>query len=168
MQIKYKRANDKYVSSGVTVTWGPSATPTGTYTLPNIISISPPIKVYNSRLNSYGRMGNITQKGGIPDFAIKIKCDLDLEPPAMTWKRNQTTGTKTDILKWQVFADIAFNGQSTEVYQTLNLGWGATLKVTLEEATPDESADGHTLDLMFFVYNASSATTYKGFFGVNP
>jgi hypothetical protein len=166
--INYKRINDDYTNSGVTVTWGPSATPTGTYTIPNITYVSPPIKTYISRLNSYGRMGNITQKGGIPDYAIKIRCDPTIESSALTWKRPQTSSPKTDILPWQVFFDIAFNGQLSETYQTLNLGWGGTLKVTLEEVTPQETDEGTVLELLFFVYNSASATTYKGFFGINP
>jgi len=164
--LKYTRANDHYVPTVPSITWGPSAAPTGTFILPNVTYLSPPIKVNNIRLMPSGRMGNILQKLGMPDFAIIMRCDLDVEHSDLTWKRPQTALPKTDRLPWQVFYDAAFNGQIDQLYQTLDLGWGGTLKVTLEEVTPEQSGEDNTLSLTFYVYNSTSATVYKTFYGI--
>jgi hypothetical protein len=168
--LRYIRSNSDYTGSGVSVTWGPSATSSGTFTFPNITYLSSPVKVNNTRLMPPGRMGNVLQKLGMPDAMITVRCDLDAEPSGLTWKRPQTTASKDDVLDWQVFLDIAFTGQydSDETYQTLNLGWGGTMQVTLEEVTPIESASGRELELVFYTYNSSSGSAYKTWFGISP
>lgn len=168
--IKYTRPNSDYTPSYPTVTWGPSTSATGTFTFPNVTYISPVVKVNNTRLMPPGRMGNVLQKLGMPDAMITIRCDLDMAPSALTWKRPQTTSPKTDIIDWQVFLDITFNGQyaATQTYQTLNLGWGGTMQVTLEEVTPVEGANGRELELVFYTYNSSSGSAYKTWFGISP
>jgi hypothetical protein len=168
--IEYTRVNDDYDGSGASVTWGPSASATGTFTFPNITYLSNPVKVNNTRLMPPGRMGNVLQKLGMPDAMITMRCDLDMEPDSLTWKRPQTTTPKTDVLDWQVFLDIAFTGQydADETYQTLNLGWGGTMQVTLEEVTPVESESGRELELVFYTYNSASGSAYKTWFGISP
>lgn len=170
INIRYTRQNSDYAGSSVTVTWGPSTSASGTFTLPNVVYMSPPVKVNNTRLMPPGRMGNVLQKLGMPDYMVTIRCDLDVCPSGLTWKRPQTTTPKTDVVDWQVFLDIAFNGQyaGTQVYQTLNLGWGGTIQATLEEVTPVETADGRELELVFYCYNSVSQTAYKTMFGISP
>lgn len=165
LTVEYMRVNDEYVNSGITTTWGPSASPTGTYNIPTCTYISAPIKAPNTRLHTYGRLGGLLQKPGIPDFYITTHHDLDMEPAGYTWKRPQTVSSKTDTKKHQVFLDILFNGQLSQTYQTLNLGWGGTLKVTLEEANLTEADDNHMLVLVWAVYNSESATDYAAYFG---
>jgi hypothetical protein len=163
--IRYRRVNDDYAGSGKTLTYGTAPT-NGTFTFPNITYISPPTKVNNTRLMPPTRMGNVLQKLGMPDFAITVKCDLDMEPATLTWKRAQTTTPKSDVKPWQIFLDVQFNGQLTEPYQTLNLGLGGTLQVTLEEVVPEETPEGTMLSLTFYTYNSASGSAYKTWFGI--
>jgi hypothetical protein len=104
----------------------------------------------------------------MPDWELTIEADVDINNPALTWRRPQTSAAKTDVLPWQALLDIQFNGQkdSAQLYQTLNLGYGASVPVTLEEVTPVQSGDGWKLQLKFYVYTASAATTYTTWFGI--
>lgn len=165
--IEYVRINDDYTPTYPTITWGTSDDPDGTFTFPNVTYISPPSKVNNVRLMPNGRMGNILQKLGMPDFQITIHCDLDMEPSTLTWMRPQTTTPKTDVVPWQIFWDIQFNGQIDEYYQTLDLGWGGTIQVTLEEVTPIQQSSGWTLELVFYAYNVASGSSYTTWFGLS-
>jgi hypothetical protein len=174
LNIKYTRPNNAYSNSGITVTYGPSATPTGTYTLANCISLDIQPELYNLRLPITGRVGNILQKLGVPDYTITLKCDLDVQPwsgasndTSLSWKRPQTNGTKTDVLNEQVFFDIYFNGL-TQAYQTLNLGWGGVIKVTLEKPQITRTATEYTATLTFKCYSGTAGTAYKTWFGINP
>jgi hypothetical protein len=162
--LKYKRANDDYLPTKPTVTWGASS---GTFIFPNATWISSPTRLNNIRTSLPGRWGSNLQKMGMPDFAITIISDVDVNPDNLTWERPQTSTPKTDVLPWQVFLDIQFNGK-TEEYQTLDLGWGGTLPVTLEEVTPIMDDGQTTLELTFYVYSASGASAYKTWFGINP
>ena len=151
-----------------TVTWGASGDPDGTYTIPNVTSFSQPILANNTRHKPAGRMGSKTQKLGVPSYAFTMQHDLTVAPASLSWKRPQATDPKTDVLDWQVFNEILFDGQVDQTYQTFNLGWGTTLKVTLESVTPELSGDTKTLTTTWYVYNDESAATYKTFFGINP
>lgn len=162
--LKYKRFNDDYVPTIPSVTWGTS---TGTYIIPNVTWMSPPTKLNNIRTPMPGRWGDHLQKLGMSDFAITLRCDVDVAPYNLTWERPQTTSPKTDVLPWQVFLDIQFNGK-TETYQTLDLGWGGTLPVTLEEVTPIMNDGETSLELTFYVYSATGASAYKTWFGISP
>lgn len=165
-EIGYLRSTDT-VPTYPTITYG-SGGGAGTYTIPNIISFNMLPTSNNIRKTIAGRMGNRTQKLGVNDWQIKMSCNLDIEPETLTWKRPQTTTPKTDVIKWQVFDDIYFNGQIDEPYQTLNLGWGGTVPVVLDE--PQVRLDGeiHTLDLTMYTLSASAGTAYKTWFGINP
>lgn len=165
--FSYKRSNDDYTGSGITITWGPSATPTGTYEFPNITYRSVPAKVNNTNLDIIRRMGSITQKLGAPDYIVTIKADLDMEPANKTWRRAQSSASKTDTVNWQAVQDIFFNGQydTTQAYQTLKL-YGSTIPVTVEEVTPEETENGWVLTMKLCLYSATSGTAYKTWFGI--
>ena len=81
---------------------------------------------------------------------------------SLTWH------TKTDVINEQVFFDIYFNGLSAEVYQNLNLGFGAAIPVTLEKPQVTRTGDTYELTLTFKAYSASAASAYKTWFGINP
>jgi hypothetical protein len=163
-EIGYLRSTDT-VPTYPTVTWGTS---TGTYVIPNIISLDILPTSNNVRTITPGRVGNNTQKMGLNDCQIKMTCNLDVEPEDCTWKRPQTTLPKTDVIKWQVFYDIYFNGQIDEPYQTLNLGWGGTVPVILDEPHVRLEGDTHLLDLTFYTLSSTAGTAYKTWFGINP
>ena len=165
-EIGYLRSTDT-VPTTPTLTFGNGAG-AGTFTFPNIISLNVLPTSNNSRQKIAGRLGNITQKMGLNDVEIKISCNLDIEPETLTWKRPQTTTPKTDIIKWQVFYDVYFNGQINEAYQTLNLGWGGSVSVVLDEPQVHLDGDMHVLDLTMYTLNASAGTAYKTYFGISP
>jgi hypothetical protein len=171
--VKYERYNDDLTPSYPTVTFG--ASQGTTYTIPNITYLDIEPITNNIRLNAMGRVGSHLQKFGAPDYTITIKADLDMEPwsgasadTKISWKRPQTTGTKTDVINEQVFFDIYFNGLSAEVYQNLNLGFGAAIPVTLEKPQVTRTGDTYELTLTFKAYSASAASAYKTWFGINP
>jgi hypothetical protein len=171
INVKYERYNDDLTPSYPTVTFG--ASQGTTYTFPNITYFDIEPITNNVRLNSIGRIGSHLQKFGAPDYTITIKANLDMEPwsgaaddTKISWKRPQTNGTKTDTIPEQVFFDIYFNGLSAEVYQNLNLGWGATIPVTLEKPQVTHTGDVHEITLTFKAYSASAASAYKTWFGI--
>lgn len=168
LTYNFKRWNDDYAGSNVTLTWGPSASPTGTYTIPTITYLSPLSKVNTARLMPPGRIGSITQKLGMPDAFFTMKLDVDFEPPTPTMRRPQTTTPKTDVLPWQTLYDIQFNGQIDQAYQTLNLGWGGTVQVTLEDVQPEQTPEGTMVNLTFYTYNSASGSAYKTWWGISP
>lgn len=161
--MQYIRDNDEYTDSGMTITWGPSASPTGTYTIPNITSFTFEPDIFNVRLPIPGRIGSALQKLGAPDYTITMRCDLNFGD----WKRTQG-GAKTDVLPEQVFMDIYFNGMVDQTYQTLDLGWGGTIPVTLEMPQVRREGLMNELTLTFKVYSAAGASAYKTWFGINP
>jgi hypothetical protein len=163
-------AGDLFVLSNIPL----ASVTTETFALPNVTYFDFSPDIYNIRLPIPGRMGNILQKLGAPDYQITLKCNLDMEPwsgdvsdTKLSWKRPQTNGTKTDILPEQVFLDIYFNG-ITESSQTLNLGWGGSIPVTLEKPTVIKTNDSYELTLVFKVVSAVGASAYKTWFGINP
>ena len=161
--IQYLQANSDYTATYPTITWGPSATATGTFVFPNIIDRKLTMLSNNKHLTVPGRLGQWTQKLGLPDLQIDLVGDLDVGD----WKRPQGSTSKTDVKDWQVFADIQFNGElSGQTYQTLNLGFGGSIQVTTEEVHVNEQ--NHTVSLRFYGYNVASATAYKSWFSINP
>jgi hypothetical protein len=164
--LKYTRENDDYVPTFPTVTYGPSAAPTGTFVFPNVTGF---------RLNDadsgdilslpLSRIGNITQILGLADWILTLTCDLDVEHYDLTWKRPQTAASKTDHNNWQVFEDIKFNGKysSAQTYQTLNLGHGATVPVRLVDFLVDNSQ----LTVTFRRYSATAGTAYTTWYGTS-
>lgn len=165
VNIKYKRANDNYSPTYPTITWGPSATPTGTYTFPNVTRFQ--YRDPNTgeiRLLPAGRQGEIIQILGNPDFEIILTCDMSVQPAAKTWKRAQS-GSKTDAKEWQIIDEIKFTGtnDSTKLYQTFNFGGGTTIPVRVGEP----SIDGETLVVPLKRYSATnqSSSTYSAYHG---
>jgi hypothetical protein len=167
VNIKYRRANDDFTPTYPTITWGPSATPTGTYTFPNVTKfgyVDP--DTGDIRILPPGRMGDVLQILGSEDFEIVLQSDLSLEPAAKTWKRAQAAA-KTDGVAWQVFNDIKFSGKTdaTKIYQTFNYGGGATIPVRVTSV----SVDGETLTLHLKRYSSTdqASGTYSAYHGTS-
>lgn len=165
VNIRYKRCNDDYTPTTPTITWGPSAAPTGTYTFPNITNfqLRDP-DTGDVRILPPGRIGDLLQILGSSDFDIVLTCDLSVEPAAKTWKRAQAS-TKTDVFGWQVFEDIKFGGKTdaTKIYQTFNYGGSASIPVRVI----DVSVDGEVLTVALKRYSSSSGSggTYSAWYG---
>lgn len=162
--LSYVRPAD-VVPTYPTLTWGDSD---GTFVFPNVTAFEMHPLSNNTHGTIPGRKCSATQKLGLPDYQLKFTCDLDTEPSTKTWKRPQATTPKTDIINSQVFKDIYYGSQTTEEYQTLNLGWGTTIKVTLEEPHLYMNGDRHMIDLVMYSYNTTEPATYKALFGINP
>lgn len=165
INIKYRRANDDYSPSYPTITWGPSATATGTYTWPNVTKFE--FRDTNTgevKILPPGRLGEIRQILGNPDFEIILTSDMSLEPTAKTWKRAQS-GVKTDDAAWEIFNEIKFTGttDATKIYQTFNANTGATIPVRIENI----QVDGENLVITLRRYSSTdqSAGAYGAFYG---
>lgn len=157
--IKYSRANDDYLPSYPTITWGPSAAPTGTFIFPNVTHLSPPFTSDDAWLKPIGYSGGLTQALGSEPLNIEITCDLDFSPSALTWLRPQTTAVKTDAVPYQIFTDILHNEGITQDYHTLTLSTsGPSLKVRLVSMTPDLSSESNKVVLHFREYREDSAS----------
>jgi len=168
LTVRYVRPNDDYVPTVPSITWGPSAAPTGTFIFPNVARMSPPTKIDLIPSMIPGRIGRMSQSLGMPDMQISMTCDLDIEHSDLTWMRPQTALPKTDKVPWQVFLDMQFNSQIDQEYQTLNLGWGGTIQVLLSECTPYLDGGSNRLDLLFYGYSSTSGSggTYKAWLGI--
>ena len=163
--IKYTRANDEYVPTLPTITWGPSAAPTGTFTFPNVISKRERYVANNIYMDMPGRSGSYPQKLGTKSLEVEIICDLDSEPwsgavtdTKISWKRLQTTGAKVDVSNWQVFQDIWHEGGESEAYQKLTLEWG-WFYVCMDEPVISQDGGRTLLTVVFHEYNASATNT---------
>jgi hypothetical protein len=152
VNIKYTRVNDDYAGTE-TLTYGDNQA--STFTFPNITGMRRSAGVYTPRLAPPGRMGNIVQKLGMPDFTITLQCDVSVGD----WKRTN------DTTEEQVFLDVQFNGQNDadQLYQKLNLGLGGTSNVTVEEVT----RDGSDLTVVLQSYSNTAPTDYAIWHGLD-
>lgn len=162
-ELIYKRANDSY-DSNCTITYGDNQA--SSYTFPNItnINLNEP-DIGDIRDLPPSRIGDILQILGMSDYEITITCDLSVEPAAKTWKRPQSSISKTDTTAWEVFAEIKFGGKtdSDQIYQNLNL-YGANIPVRLTRFEINED----TLTVVFKHYSDAngSSGTYSDWFGL--
>lgn len=151
--LTYKRVSDTTPTTP-SVTWGPSASPTGTFIFPNVMDIeySHSGVDFNSHPPSF--VGDIKQPMGDAPLRVKITSDLDIEPDALTWMRPQATTPKTDKMNWQVFSDIKHNGGINQAYQTLKLSWCATsgFKVRQQDYRVTPTGDTTILEVTYEEY----------------
>jgi hypothetical protein len=164
--IKYTRANDDYVPTLPSLTWGPSASPTGTFIFPNCTKITLPNANNDIFTKIPGRIGERLQRLGAKSLEIQLTCNLDMEHSDLSWKRPQTTTPKTDAVNFQVFLDIMHNALSEE-YQTLTLDWGS-FQVRLTDMQPNLDGDENSITLTFKEYVSANAAslTYQQRFGI--
>lgn len=164
--LRYSRENDDYVATTPTITWGPSATPTGTFIFPNVTAMTLPNINNDVSVFPPGRAPTIWQGLGSEGLEIQLTCDLDIEHTDLTWKRPQTAA-KTDDCNFQVFLDIMHNAEVDQNYQTLTTSWG-TFKVRLIRMEPALDGAANHLMLTFKEYNASNALsgTYTTRYGI--
>lgn len=163
--VTYKRVNDEYVDSGVTLDYG--ATRASTYTFPNIVAVSyPTLEVSDALLKIPSRIGDYTQVLGMGSLEVELTCDLEVCTSATTWLRPQDTTPKTDDVSFQVFLEILHNAALTWTYQTLDLGW-ASFSVRLIRVQPSLRGE-NMVTLTFREYNSTSASgTYTSRWGIS-
>jgi hypothetical protein len=162
--LKYKRANDDYTNSGATITWGPSATPTGTYTIPNIIEMPEEGTNKDAWLDIPGFNGSPSQGQGSKALDITFSCDLDVG----NWKRPQASSSKTDKRAHDVIIDIWHNEGLTQAYHTLTLQTGGpSFNVRLIDYKVTPTAQGNILTVHFREHRTTSASsTYSSRLGM--
>jgi hypothetical protein len=163
LTIKYTRSNDDFTPTAPTITYANDQF--YTFTFPNCLDIQ--FRDPDSGdviLHPPGRLGGITQVLGMSDFEITFTCDLTINPDNTTWKRPQGSLPKTDLTPFQVFQEMKFDHKysATAEYQNLNWGAGSTVPVRLV----DYSVQDNKLTLTFRRYSATSATSYKDWFGI--
>lgn len=163
--IRYKRFNDDYANSGVSITYGDSQA--STYTFPNVTSLS--LKDPDTgdvRLFPIGRIGNVTQNLCMEDYEIILTGDLDVAPSTVTWERPQATTPKTDSVPWQVFAEIKFGNKydNDQTFQNLNV-FGANIPVRITDFSVEE-IDEKKVTVSFRRFSATTGTAYKTWYGL--
>jgi len=150
--VRYRRTNDEYTNSGVTITYGTNPT---VYTIPNIIKSNLPLLNNDNFTRMPGRLGQYPFLLGSDSLEVTFTIDLDMGD----WKRTQGSSTKTDTVNFQVFLDI-MGSAGTQAYQTLDLGW-ASFPVRLIKMEPSFEGSNHLLTLTFKEYNATpGSSTY--------
>ena len=171
VNLRYSRPNDDYTPPSDTLTWGTGGAP-GTFTFPNIINYKNPFGNRDNFTDMSGRQGDYPFLLGAKSDTIDVTCDLNTEPwsgeatdTKISWQRPQTTGTKTDSIKWQVFKDIVSNGAINQTSQVLTVA-GESHAVRLK-AELELSPNQHRITLHFTEYNPTPAsTTYKTRHGI--
>jgi hypothetical protein len=158
MTIEYTRWNDDYTPSYPRITWGPSASPTGTFTFPNVTNLRyPSDEEVDIWLHPPNYTTSIVQPMGDPPLNIEITCDLDFEPAALTWKRPQATTPKTDSVNHEVFWENKHEEGIDEPYHTLTLSaTGPSLKVRMLRKPV---VDDNVLSLLFREYTTATASS---------
>jgi hypothetical protein len=173
ISIMYERANCGYLGSDVTLTYSTITGGPYIYTLPNVLKVTVPNINNDLFMQIPGRLGNIPQSLGSESMEIQVTCDLNMEPwngtntdTHLSWKRPQTTGTKTDAVNFQVFLDIMHSAAQSQPYLILNLVWGA-FYARLIRMEPDYSGETNNITLSFKEYNNTEAnTSYKTRWGI--
>jgi len=168
--IRYKRANDDYTPTYPTITWGPSAAPTGTYVMQNVIRGPEDGLSKDAWIDIPSFSGTLSQTLGSKSLEIEFEMDLDVECSAKTFKRPQTTTPKTDADDWDIFRDIWHNGGINQTYQTLTLkSGGPSIKVRLLDYRTHDIGEGRRLTVRFREYRTTtaSAQTYKQRLGIS-
>jgi hypothetical protein len=97
--IKYTRSNDDHVATLPTITWGPSATPTGTFIFPNVINKQERYVSNDVFLDIPGRSGSYPQAFGTRSLEVELTCDLDMEHTDLTWKRSAAAPWQSSAVK---------------------------------------------------------------------
>jgi len=171
--IKYKRWNDDYTPAYPTITWGPSANPTGTYIIPNVLNT--PEEGTNKDLwtDILSYSGTDPQGGGSKSLDIEFICDVDIDASATsgkpTWKRPQTTQPKTDNSNWDIFRDLLHNEGIDQPYHTLTFSaTGPTFYVRLLDYRVEPTGEGNQLRVRFREdrETTAAALTYKQRLGI--
>jgi hypothetical protein len=166
--VKYLRANDEYLPTLPTLTWGSAA---GTFVFPNVINKVERYVNNDVYMDMPGRLGSYPQALGSKSLEVELTCDLDLNPDNLTWKRSaaapwQSGAVKSDVSNYQVFQDIIHEGADSEAYQTLTLEWGS-FKVRLTDMQLGQDGVQSHLTLTFKEYNSTAANTaYKTRWGI--
>jgi hypothetical protein len=153
--IGYTRANNDYVPSLPTVTWGSYLT-SGTFTFPNLTAKTERYVCNDLYIDMPSRRGSYPMPNGSRSIEVDLTVDLDVNPDDLTWERPQTSTPKTDMSPMQVFQELWSSSEVSEAYQTLTLEWGS-FPVRLVNMERGMGKDSNMLTLTFREYNASAA-----------
>ncbi len=167
--IDYERANDDYIATYPTWTWGPSASPYGTFIFPNTLRITNDFLVDDDWMDPTNFSGALVQALGSNPLDFAIEFDLDFEHSSLTWKRSQTTVSKTDLENHAVFYDNLHNEGIDQDYHTISFSaQGPTFKVRILGVEVNKEGERHILRLRLREYRTESASaqTYKQRFGI--
>jgi hypothetical protein len=159
-----------YCCDGVgTVTYDFIEVYTGTYILPNVIHMSPPLILQEAVITVPSRFGSINQALGSASMEIRMTCDLDMEHTDLKWKRAQT-GASTDHNNIDILLETAHRGGNAVSWVWLDLGDPTMqFKARLVEVNPAYSEGGNTVELVWREYRHGTAgnETTSERFGLN-
>ena len=175
--IKYARANDDYVPTYPRITYGSG---NDYFIFPNVISMPEQGENKDAWLDLPGYSGTFPQGLGSKSIDIEIVSDLDMEPKrttvstGLTWRRPQTTQSKTDNANWDVFRDLLHNEGKDQPYHLLTFAapasgvGGPSFAVRLVSYRVDPTGEGNQLHVIFREdrETTAAALTYKQRLGI--
>jgi hypothetical protein len=128
----------------------------GNYVLPNVVNLAPPVVMNEAVIEVPGRFGSIDQVLGTKSMEVTLTCDLDMEPPLLTWKRPQTSTPKTDYNNLDILLELLH--YQTQLWQWLDLGNPSLqMKVRLVELRPALTGESNRVELVFREYRHGTA-----------
>lgn len=171
--LRYKRANDDYTPSYPTITWGPSASPTGTYIIINVLNSPEEGTNKDAWLDLPSFSGTLPQGLGSKSIDFEFICDADIDPSPTcgkpTFKRPQTTQPKSDNSNWDIFRDLLHNEGISQPYHTLKFSaTGPEIYVRLLDYHVEPTGEGNQLRVRFREdrETTAAAQTYKQRLGI--
>jgi hypothetical protein len=143
----------------------------GTYIFPNVVDLKGPFHINVADIAVPGRQGNITQIMGSGLEEYELTCDLDIEHSNLTWKRPQTSSSKTDYNNDDIFRQLTHftPAASYGVWEWLDLGDPTVqMRVNVLERQPD-FGEGKLLKLKVREYRPLGAgyESYIERYGLN-
>ena len=139
----------------------------GTFVLPNCVQLDPPAKLKDVIIPIPGMSGDLSHALGSELLEVTMECDLDMEPwsgdvtdTKISWKRPQTTGTKTDANKTDVFYEQLHLSGINEAWTWLDIGAPTMqFKARLTEIHPSYSGEQGRVTLVWREYRHGSANS---------
>jgi len=129
----------------------------GDFIFPNVMEMDWENSTNNPTIDYPGMGGQLTQFLGNKLLDVNMKCDLDHEPSALTWKRPQTTTPKSDYNNSDIFLEN-INADSLSTWEWLDLGDPTIqMKATLERPHVYSLGGKRTIELLFHEYRSRSA-----------
>lgn len=151
----------------------------GTYIIPVVTKLDPPFILNDAISEMPSRSGSSTQGLGSKSVEVNMEVDLDMETASftgstqtggLTWKRPQSSTSKTDANNQDVFMEQLHLGGINQAFTWLKLGNPAMqFKARLEQVSPSYSGESGKIMLTWREYRNGSAineTTVERF-GLN-
>lgn len=142
----------------------------GNYILPNVAQMTPPFTSKDVVVGMPSYSGDPSQGLGSHLLEVRMRCDLGMEPSVLTWKRPQTSGSKTDYNNSDALMELLQLCGISTAWTWLKLGSPAMqFKARIIEVNPDYAGESDTVELVWREYRHGNANneTAKERFGLS-